>query len=38
MILGMSESFSPLYSTDIKLSKVEEIFINYMKGVSKVFG
>ena len=38
MILGMSESFSPLYFYDIKPNKVEEIFINYMKGVSKVFG
>lgn len=38
MILGMSESFSPLYFyTDIKPNSAGEIFINYKKGVSKVF-
>ena len=38
MILGMSESFSPLYFTDIKPNSAGEIFINYKKEVSKVFG
>ena len=39
MILGMSESFSPLYFyTDIKSGSAGDVFINYKKGVSKVFG
>ncbi len=38
MILGISESIHPLYFyTDIKSNSEGEIFINYKKGVSKVF-
>jgi hypothetical protein len=38
MILGISESFHPLYFyTDIKKNSEGEIFINYKKGVSRVF-
>ena len=38
MILGISESVSPLYFyTDIKPNSEGEVFINYKKGVSNVF-
>lgn len=38
MILGISGLFSPLYFTDIKPNSAGKIFIDYKKGVSKVFG
>ena len=38
MILGMSESFSPLYFyTDIKPNSEGEVFINYKKGGNIVY-
>ena len=38
MILGISGLFSPLYFINIKPNSAGVIFIDYKKGVSKVFG